>query len=150
MFLDWYALDLPSQVGGRETDAPTLNAFEGLERSDVALVVAAAVALICAIALLAGKLAESPLPALVLLGAGACLLLAVLYRGTSRPIIPFFAGEEVDTVLAFGWFVALAAAGLVTLGGVWAYLAGPRLEFEDDEGEWEEDEASSPRPDQGS
>jgi hypothetical protein len=88
MFLDWYSLDLPAEVDGRETNAPSINAFEGLQRADIALVVVA-------------------LPA---------------------------------------W---IAAAGCVALGGGWAYLAGPRLEFEDDEVDWEEDEASSPRPDPG-
>src|ERR687893_561879 len=45
MFLDWYKLDLPERVAGRQIDVPTFTAFEGLERSDVALVIAAVLAL---------------------------------------------------------------------------------------------------------
>jgi hypothetical protein len=85
-------------------------------------------------------LAESPLPALALVTAGGFLVLVMIYRGTSRPAFPFFGGGPVDTVLAFGWFVALTGAAAIALGGVWAYLAGPRLHFEGQEGDWENDE----------
>jgi hypothetical protein len=148
LFLNWYALDLPEQVGGQQIDVPTYNAFEGLKRSDAALVVAAVLALIFAAGLLARVMADSPLPGLALLGAGVFALAVVLYRGTSRPTRPFFGGEA-DTTLEFGWYVGLVAAGLVALGGLLAYLAGPRLQFEDDEFDEEEDEVARPRSDEG-
>ena len=85
MFLDWYRLDLPSQVGGRKINVPTYNAFEGLERADIYLVVAAALALIFAGMLWAGVLSNSPAPGLALLVAGLFALALVVYRGTSRP-----------------------------------------------------------------
>jgi energy-coupling factor transporter transmembrane protein EcfT len=151
MFLNWYALDLPEQVGGQQVDIPAYNAFEGLKRSDVALVVAAVLALAFAAALLARVLASSPLPGLALLGAGVFALAVVLYRGTSRPTRPFFGGGEADTTLEFGWYVGLVAAGLIALGGLLAYLAGPRLQLEDDEfdEEEEEEEVSRPRSEEG-
>ena len=71
MFLDWYRLDLPSQVGGRKVNVPTYNAFEGLERADIYLVVAAALALIFAGMLWAGVLRNSPVPGLALLAAAS-------------------------------------------------------------------------------
>lgn len=140
MFLDWYTLDLPAKVGGREIEVPTYNAFQGLERADVALVAAAMLALLVSVALWSGFWAESPLPALALLTAGGFLALLVIYRGTSRPSFPFFGGGPVDTVVAFGWFVALTAAAAIALCGVWAYLTGPRLQFEGRAGDWENDE----------
>jgi hypothetical protein len=140
MFLDWYRLDLPDTLGGREIDVPTFNAFEGLERADVALVVAAVLALVFAAVLLAGVLASSPAPGLALLGAGLFALLVTIYRGTSRPGRLLF-GDEVGTTLQFGWFVGLVAAGVIALGGLLAYLAGPRLEFALDELDEEEQRA---------
>jgi hypothetical protein len=142
MFLDWYELDLPEQVGGREIDAPTFNAFEGLERADVALVVAAVLALIFAGVLLARVLATSPAPGLGLLGAGVFALAVVIYRGTSRPTRPFFGGGELDTTLAVGWYISLVAAALLALSGLLAYLAGPRLQLEPEE--FDEDEEQGP------
>jgi predicted cobalt transporter CbtA len=132
MFADWYRLDLPSTVGGREIDVPTFNAFEGLERSDVALVVAAVAALILAGVLYARLLAESPAPGLLLIGAGFFAFAVVVYRGSSRPG-RILAGEQVDTTLRFGWYIAFAAAAAITVAGVLAYLAGPRLRLEPDE-----------------
>jgi hypothetical protein len=151
MFLDWYTLDLPSQVGGREIDAPSYTAFEGLERSDVALVIAAVLALLFAGVLIAGVLRSSPAPALALLAAGGFVLLVVLYRGTSRPTRPFFGGPA-DTTLAVGWFVALAAALALVVAGFMAYRAGPRLEFEpfeDEEDELDPDRRSREEPLEG-
>jgi CDP-diglyceride synthetase len=144
MFADWYRLDLPSRVGGREIDVPTFNAFEGLERSDVALVVAAAVALILAALLYARVLAESPAPGLLLLGAGFFAFAVVVYRGSSRPG-RILAGEPVDTTLRFGWYVAFAAAAAITVAGLLAYLAGPRLRLEPDE-ELRDDEEPGAEP----
>jgi hypothetical protein len=132
LFADWYRLDLPSQVGGREIDVPTFNAFEGLERSDVALVLAAAAALILAGLIYAGVLASSPAPGLLLIGAGFFAFAVVVYRGSSRPA-RILAGEEVDTTLRAGWYVAFAAAAAMTVAGLLAYLAGPRLKLEPDE-----------------
>jgi di/tricarboxylate transporter len=143
MFLDWYVLDLPEQVEGQQIDVPKFNAFEGLERSDVFLVVLAVLALIFAGMLVARMLSNSPWPGLALLGAGLLALAGVIYRGSSRPVRPFFGGE-IDTTLQFGWFVALVAAGTIALGGLLAYLAGPRLQLEEDE--FDEDEEPGPEP----
>lgn len=144
LFLDWYGLDLPEQVGGREIDAPTYSAFEGLARSDVFLVVAALLALIFAGMLLARMLSNSPWPGLGLLGAGLFALAVVIYRGSSRPVRPFFGGE-IDTTLQFGWFVSLVAAGAIAVGGLLAYRAGPRLQLEEDEPEDDEEPGAEPR-----
>jgi CDP-diglyceride synthetase len=132
LFADWYRLDLPSRVGGREIDVPTFNAFEGLERSDVALVVAAAAALTLAALIYARVLAESPALGLLLLGAGFFAFAVVVYRGSSRPA-RILSGEQVDTTLRFGWYVAFAAAAAITVAGLLAYLAGPRLKLEPDD-----------------
>ncbi len=149
MFLDWYALDVPSRVGGREIDAPAFNAFEGLDRSDVVLVVAALLALLFTGLLLARILASSPMPGLGLLGAGILMLAVVLYRGTSRPTRPFFGGTRADTTLEIGWYIGLVAAGLIALGGVLAYLAGPRLALADEEFDDGVDEPSRPNSREG-
>ena len=144
MLLDWYKLDLPGTVDGQEVDIPSFNAFEGLERSDFFLVGMAVLALIFAGMLIARVLADSPWPGLALLGVGVLALAVVVYRGSSRPVRPFFGGE-IDTTLQIGWFVALVAAALIALGGLLAYLAGPRLELEDDEFEEDEEPAAEPR-----
>ena len=141
MFLDWYRLDLPERIAGRDIDVPTFSAFEGLERSDVALVLAAVLALAIAGLLLARVLADSPLPGLALLGAGLFALAVVVYRGSSRPA-RFVFGQEVDTVLQVGWYLALASAAAMALAGLLAYLAGPRLQLEVDE---EEESGAEPR-----
>jgi hypothetical protein len=138
MFLDWYKLDLPEQIQGREIDVPTFNAFEGLERSDVALVVAAGLAILVAGVILAGVLASSPAPGIALTAIGLFALAVVIYRGSSSPGRLLFGGE-VGTTLQFGWFVGLVAAALMALGGVLAYRAGPRLQFEEVELEEEEE-----------
>jgi hypothetical protein len=129
MFLDWYRLDLPSRVGPREINVPTYNAFEGLERSDVYLVVAAVLAIVVGALLVARVFADSPAPAVLLLAAGLFTLAVVIYRGTSRPGRLLF-GETIDTTLRFGWVIALVAAGTMALAGLFAYLAGPRLQFD--------------------
>jgi hypothetical protein len=144
MFLDWYRLDLPERLGGREIDVPTFNAFEGLERSDVALVVAAVLALLFAGVVLAGMLRDSPAPGLALLGAGLFAVAVVVYRGSSRPGRILF-GAEVDTTLRFGWWLALAASASLAVAGLLAYLAGPRLQLEDEELEDEEEPGPQPR-----
>ena len=132
MFLDWYRLDLPERVGSQEIDVPTYNAFEGLERADVAILLAAVAALVLAAVLLARVLADSPWPGLALLGAGLFALAVVIYRGSSRPGRLLF-GQEVDTTLRLGWYLALLAAASLALCGLLAYLAGPRLQLEDEE-----------------
>ncbi|HEV3379123.1 MAG TPA: hypothetical protein VG126_17750 [Thermoleophilaceae bacterium] len=138
MFLDWYKLDLPERVAGREIDVPTFTAFEGLERSDVALVIAAVLALVFAGMLLARVMSDSPAPALALLGAGLFALAVVVYRGSSRPG-RLLLGQEVDTTLQFGWYVALVASAAIAAAGLLAYLAGPRLQLDFDEFDEEED-----------
>jgi hypothetical protein len=144
MFLDWYKLDLPERVAGREIDVPTFTAFEGLERSDVALVIAAVLALVFAGMLLARVLSDSPAPALALLAAGFFALAVVVYRGSSRPG-RLLLGREVDTTLQFGWYLALVAAGAITLAGVLAYLAGPRLQLDFDDFDEEEESGADAR-----
>jgi hypothetical protein len=144
MFLDWYRLDLPERIGGRQIDVPTFTAFEGLERSDVALVVAAVVALVVAGMLLAKVLSDSPAPALALLAAGLFAIAVLVYRGSSRPGRLVF-GQEVDTTLQFGWYLALVAAAAVALAGLLAYLAGPRLQLEFDDFDEEEEPGSDAR-----
>jgi hypothetical protein len=144
MFLDWYRLDLPERIGGRQIDVPTFTAFEGLERSDVALVVAAVVALVVAGMLLAKVLSDSPAPALALLATGLFAIAVLVYRGSSRPGRLVF-GQEVDTTLQFGWYLALVAAAAVALAGLLAYLAGPRLQLEFDDFDEEEEPGSDAR-----
>jgi hypothetical protein len=144
MLLDWYRLDLPERLGGREIEVPTFNAFEGLERADVALVVAAALALLFAGVVLAGMLRDSPAPGLVLLGAGLFAVAVVVYRGSSRPGRILFGGE-VDTMLQFGWWLALVASVVLAVAGLLAYLAGPRLQLEDEELEDEGEPGRQPR-----
>jgi hypothetical protein len=146
MFLDWYKLDLPSQIGGRSINIPTYNAFEGLKHSDVYLVIAASLGILLGILLIARVLTESPAPAVLLLLAALFVLALVIYRGTSRPGKLLF-GQSIDTTLQFGWFIALLAAIGMTIAGVLAYLAGPRLQLEADEFEDEEEEAE---PEHGS
>ena len=144
MFLDWYKLDLPERVAGREIDVPTFTAFEGLERSDVALVVAAVLALVFAGMLLARVMSDSPAPALALLGAGLFAVAVVVYRGSSRPGRLLF-GQEVDTTLQFGWYLALVASAAIVLAGLLAYLAGPRLQLDFDDFDEEEEPGSEAR-----
>jgi hypothetical protein len=144
LFLDWYRLDLPERVAGREIDVPTYNAFEGLERADVAILLAAVVALILAGLLLARMLASSPLPGVGLLGVGLFALAVVVYRGASAPARLVF-GEEVDSTLRFGWYLSVVCAASIAVFGLLAYLAGPRLQLELDEDE-DEDEGPGAEP----
>lgn len=129
MFLDWYRLELPERLQRPGLDIPSFDAFEGLERSDIALVVAAALALLLAGVMVAGLLADSPAPALGLLAAGLFALAVVVYRGVNSPP-RLILGVEFETTLRIGWFVALAAAAAVSVAGLLAYLAGPRLELD--------------------
>lgn len=144
MFLDWYRLDLPERIAGRQIDVPTFTAFEGLERSDVALVAAALLALIFAGILLARVMSDSPVPALALLAAGLFALAVVVYRGSNRPG-RLLLGQEVDTSLQFGWYLALVAAAALALAGLLAYLAGPRLQLDFDDFDEEEEPGSDAR-----
>ncbi len=48
MFLEWYRLDLPGRIGGREIKVDSYSAYDALRRADVYLVVAAALALLFA------------------------------------------------------------------------------------------------------
>jgi hypothetical protein len=130
MFLDWYKLDLPEQTRGREIAVPAFNAFEGLERSDVALVVAAGLAILVAGAILAGILANSPWPGVGLSAIGFFALAVVIYRGSSSPVRLLF-GVEIGTTLEVGWYVGLVGAASMAVGGLLAYSAGPRLQLEE-------------------
>jgi hypothetical protein len=130
MFLDWYKLDLPDQIGARQIDVPTFNAFEGLQRSDVALVVAAGLAIVVAGVILARVLAESPAPGIALTIIGFFALAVVVYRGSSSPSRLVFGGE-VGTTLQLGWYVGLLAAIVMAACGVLVYRKGPRLQLEE-------------------
>jgi hypothetical protein len=131
MFLEWYALKLPSPGGRAAISGPTYNAFEVLERSDVYLVVAAAVGILFAGLLLARVLSDSAAPALLLLLAGLFALALVFYRGISRPFEQV-GGSQIDTTLRFGWFIALLAAGSMALAGLLAYLGWLEVHKDED------------------
>jgi hypothetical protein len=134
MFLDWYKLDLPERLQRPGTEVPSYDAFEGLERADTALLIVALLALAVAVVMAIGVMAGSPLPALALLGAGLLALAIVVYRGVDSPP-QLILGVEFGTTLRAGWFLALASAIVVSVAGLFTYLAGPRLEFEDDDEE---------------
>jgi hypothetical protein len=128
MFLEWYTLDLPDRIPNPDA-LPTFTAFEGLQRADVAMVVAAGLAILIAGLVLAGALARSPAPGIALVLVGLFGLAVVLYRGIISP--PGFAllGLNLELKVRFGWFVSLVAAVLMVIGGLLAYLAGPRIQF---------------------
>jgi hypothetical protein len=128
MFLEWYESKLPSGPGRAAISAPTYNAFEVLERSDIYLVIAAALGILFAGLLLAGVLSDSAASALLLLSVGLFALALVIYRGISRPVDP---EVGIDTTLRFGWVIALLAAGSMALAGLLAYLKW--LEVDKDE-----------------
>jgi hypothetical protein len=128
LFLDWYKLDLPG-------DVPSYTGFEALRRTDVALVLAAVAAIVIAAVLLARLMSESPWPGLALLGVGLAAAAFVLYRGLNAPsrVEPAFGGV-VEQNPRIGWYVALVGTVLMAIGGLLAYLAGPRLELPEEEG----------------
>jgi hypothetical protein len=117
MFLNWYRVDLPERIERTGVSAPSFNAFEGLERTDVAIVVLAVVALVIALAMLADVMADSRLPALALLGAGVLAVAVVIYRGVNRPP-QLILSVEFDTTLQAGWFIGLLAAIGIVVGGL--------------------------------
>jgi hypothetical protein len=120
MFLDWYKLDLspaPPKV-------PTYNAFEGLHRSDVALAVAACVALMLAVVLLAHLFADPRPPAGALLAVGLFATAVVLYRGFKAPP-QLVLGRNIDTTLEAGWYIGLVTSVVIWVGGALALLARP-------------------------
>jgi hypothetical protein len=133
MFLEWYTLDPPEQIRQPASDLPTFTGFEGLERADVAIVVAAALAIVIAAAVLAGMLANSPAPGTALTAVSLFALAVVLYRGVISPPGLAILGVDFEMNVSFGWFVSLAASVLMVVAGVLAYLAGPRIEFEGEE-----------------
>jgi hypothetical protein len=128
MFLEWYTLDLPERIENAGANLPTFNAFEGLERADVAIVVAAGLAIVIAALVVAGILANSPAPGIALVLVSLFALAVVLYRGVISPpgLVLFRVGLEME--VSFGWFVSLVAAVVMVVAGVLVYLAGPRLE----------------------
>jgi hypothetical protein len=130
MFLRWYTLEAPERVRVPEGVLPTFTGFEGLERADVAIVVAAALAIVIAVALLAGFLASSPAPGIALVAVSLFALAVVLYRGVISPPGVAILGVDFEMNVSFGWFISLVASLLMLVGGLLAYLAGPRVEFE--------------------
>jgi hypothetical protein len=129
MFLEWYTIDLPEGTPELDGDLPTFTAFEGLERADVAIVVAAGLAVIVAGLVLAGVLASSPAPGLALVALSLFALAVVLYRGVISPPGLAFLGLDLELEASFGWFISVAAAALILVGALLTYLSGPRLEF---------------------
>ena len=126
MFLEWYTLEPPAGIR-REVDLPTFNAFEALDRADVAILVAAGLTIIIAGAVLAGILAGSPASGIALIAIGLFGLAVVIYRGIISPPGLVFLGVGLDMEVRFGWFVSLAAAVAMIVGGLLIYVGGPRL-----------------------
>jgi hypothetical protein len=138
MFLEWYTLELPARIRGPEVNLPTFTAFEGLERADVAIVVAAGLAIIIAGLVVTGVLAGSPAPGIALIAVGLFALAVVVYRGIISPPGVVLFGVDLEMNVSFGWFVSLVMTVLVVVGGAVSYLASPRLE-------WEGGDAEPPR-----
>jgi hypothetical protein len=143
MFLEWYTLDLPERIRNPDANLPTFDAFEGLQRADVAIVVAAGLAIVVAGLVLAGILASSPAPGIALVAAGLFALAVVVYRGVISPPGLAFLGVDLEMKVSFGWFVSLVAAALIVAGGLLTYVAGPRLQFETEESESPRDRQSA-------
>jgi hypothetical protein len=129
MFLEWYTLDLPARVREPAVDLPTFTGFEGLKRADVAIVVAAGLAIVVAALVVAAILAESPAPGLALVAVSLFALAVVLYRGVISPPGLAFLGVNLEMEVSFGWFVGLIAAVVMVVAGLLTYLGGPRLQF---------------------
>jgi ABC-type transport system involved in cytochrome c biogenesis permease subunit len=119
MFLDWYRVDLPQRLQRPGLTPPSFNAFEGLERTDVGILILAVFALVVALAMLADAVPRSQLPALALLGAGLLLVAVLAYRGVDRPP-QLILGVEFDTTLRAGWFIALVASLAIAVAGLLA------------------------------
>jgi hypothetical protein len=130
MFLEWYTLELPEGVRSRGAELPTFTGFEGLDRADVAIVLAAALGIVIAVAVAAGALAGSPALGIALTAVSLFALAVVLYRGVISPPGLFFLGIDFEMKVTFGWFIGLAASLLMTVGATLTYLAGPRIELE--------------------
>jgi type II secretory pathway component PulM len=135
MFLEWYTLDLPERIQDVDANLPTFTAFEGLQRADVAIVVAAGLAIAVAALVVAGVLANSPAPAVALVAAGLFALAVVVYRGVISPPGLALFGVDLELKVSFGWFVSLIAAALIVVGGLVTYIVGPHLQFAADESE---------------
>jgi hypothetical protein len=130
MFLEWYTIDPLGRILQPAAELPTFTGFEGLERADVAIVVAAALGIVIALAVLAGVLAGSPAPGVALTAVSLFALAVVLYRGVISPPGLAILGVDFEMNVSYGWFVSLAASLLMTVAGALTYLAGPRLQFE--------------------
>jgi hypothetical protein len=129
MFLEWYTLELPERIRNPPEDLPTFTGFEGLKRADVAVVVAAGLAVIVAGLVLAGIMASSPAPGVALFLVSLFGLAVVLYRGVISPPGLALFGVDLEMNVSFGWFMSLVAAVVMVIGGVLVYLGGPRLEL---------------------
>jgi hypothetical protein len=125
MFLEWYTLDVPERIRD-EVDLPTFDAFEALERADVAVVVAGGLAIIITGVVLAGMLANSRAAGIALAAVGLFGLAVVIYRGVLSPPGLVILGVDLDMDVSFGWFVSVVAAALIVVGGLLTYLASPR------------------------
>jgi hypothetical protein len=132
MFLEWYTLEPREGIPNPRVELSTFTAFEGLERADVAIVVAAAFAVAIAVAVLAGVLASSSAPGIALIAVSLFALAVVLYRGVISPPGLVILGVGFGMKVSFGWFIGLAASLLMAVAGVLMYLAGPRLKLEAD------------------
>ena len=143
MFLEWYTLDLPERIQDVDANLPTFNAFEGLQRADVAIVVAAGLAILVAALVVAGVLADSPAPGIVLALAGLFALAVVVYRGVISPPGLALFGVDLEMKVSFGWVISLIAAALIVVGGLLTYIVGPHLQFAADESESPPEEQST-------
>jgi hypothetical protein len=135
MFLEWYTLDLPERIQDLDADLPTFNAFEGLQRADVAIVVAAGLAIVIGGLVVARVLADSPAPGVALVAVGLFALAVVVYRGVISPPGLALFGVDLEMKVSFGWFVSLVAAAVIVVAGVVTYIAGPHLQFAADDSE---------------
>jgi hypothetical protein len=123
LFLDWYQLELPPE-GGRERTGPSLNAWDGLKRTDIYLLVISIGALLAAVVLVANWIRESNAAQITVLLLGLAALFLVLYRGLNAPERVIF-GVPLDTSLQIGWFLALISSGLIAVGGALAMERRP-------------------------
>jgi hypothetical protein len=126
LFLRWYTLDLPARVRVAGVDLPSFTGFEALERADVAIVVAAGLAILIAGWVVVGLSANSTAAGIALVVLGLFAFAVVLYRGVISPPGFVLLGVDLDMNVSFGWFVSLAMTVLVVVGGALTYLAGER------------------------
>jgi hypothetical protein len=145
MFLEWYTLDLPARIENADANLPTFNAFEGLRRADVAIVVAAGLVIVIAALVVAGILAGSPAPGIAMVAVSLFALAVVLYRGVISPPGLVLFGVDLEMEVSFGWFVSVVAAVVMVVGGLLTYLGGPHIQLEGDDASARHEQAADGR-----